>query len=672
MPIVSVIIPVYNAMPYLQEAVKSIIDQTFTDYELIFVDDGSTDTSLNFLKKLQIEDQRITVLHQINKGAGVARNYGMNKAKGKYLLFLDADDIFLPNLIFEAVKCAEKNNADITIYKFQSYHNITMRKENCDYAFRKEQWSGRIVNWHNNPQKIFTSFNPCAWNKLFKKSFIDSNGLRFQDNKRTNDLYFTTMAMALAERIALLDKVLLQYRIGNCNSSQATNSIAEFDFFKALMSVKESLEKNKLMLNLQKGFNELITDTIIHNIKVSKDNGVNIYNFMCKTGLKKLDVNISELPRLEDFFSRYYLLALKEQMRKVAATKAVLLNDSEINMGIKVSVIIPIYNVQKYLLTCLKSVSDQTLENIEIIAVNDGSSDNSLELLIEYGKKEKRLKILNQYNAGLSMARNNGVKVAKGEYLYFLDSDDFIEKNCLEKLYNKAIADDLEVVFFDADSFFEFNDVNLKKEFSRYNNYYKRRGNYLKTCSGMDLLIDMYKNDEYRASAVLQFIKRSFYLKNNLSFYPGLLYEDNLFTFKELTLAGKTAHIKEILFHRRIRENSIVTKKKTFYDVYSYYICWQEMLKIKSELQLKNRTSERIVNNLIYDIKKSYVNMFYDLSAHEKENILFLPDTERVYWNEITLKPNYVKKIIMYYREFGLKITVKKIINKIYSKIKGR
>lgn len=64
--------------------------------------------------------------------------------------------------------------------------------------------------------------------------------------------------------------------------------------------------------------------------------------------------------------------------------------------------------------------------------------------------------------------------------------------------------------------------------------------------------------------------------------------------------------------------------------------------------------------------------MFYDLSAHEKENILFLPDTERVYWNEITLKPNYVKKIIMYYREFGLKITVKKIINKIYSKIKGR
>lgn len=618
MPIVSVIIPVYNAMPYLQEAVKSIIDQTFTDYELIFVDDGSTDTSLNFLKKLQIEDQRITVLHQINKGAGVARNYGMNKAKGKYLLFLDADDIFLPNLIFEAVKCAEKNNADITIYKFQSYHNITMRKENCDYAFRKEQWSGRIVNWHNNPQKIFTSFNPCAWNKLFKKSFIDSNGLRFQDNKRTNDLYFTTMAMALAERIALLDKVLLQYRIGNCNSSQATNSIAEFDFFKALMSVKESLEKNKLMLNLHKSFNELITDTIIHNIKVSKDNGVNIYNFMCKTGLKKLDVNISELPRLEDFFSRYYLLALKEQMRKAAATKAVLLNDSEINMGIKVSVIIPIYNVQKYLLTCLKSVSDQTLENIEIIAVNDGSSDNSLELLIEYGK------------------------------------------------------DDLEVVFFDADSFFEFNDVNLKKEFSRYNNYYKRRGNYLKTCSGMDLLIDMYKNDEYRASAVLQFIKRSFYLKNNLSFYPGLLYEDNLFTFKELTLAGKTAHIKEILFHRRIRENSIVTQKKTFYDVYSYYICWQEMLKIKSELQLKNRTSERIVNNLIYDIKKSYINMFYDLSAHEKENILFLPDTERVYWNEITLKPNYVKKIIMYYREYGLKITVKKIINKIYSKIKGR
>lgn len=665
MPIVSIIMPVYNAMPYLEEAVNSILKQRFAEFELICIDDGSTDSSCELLEQLREKDNRILILHQANQGAGVARNYGMRFAKGQYLLFLDADDIFLPNLLNDAVKCAKENDADITVYRFETYHTITKEKKSCDYAFQKEAWPKGVINWQDNPNKIFTSFNPCAWNKLFKKSFLDSINITFQDNKRTNDLYFTTIAMALASRIALLDKVLLFYRIGNVNSSQATNNIAELDFFKALLAVKVTLENNHLLNKLQLAFNELITNTIIHNLKVNKENDIKIYEFLKASGLEKLNFKYNKDSKLYTFFSRYQLHDFQTRIQKASKTSADILITSALQRqdDIAVSVIIPVYNVGEYLVECLKSVSSQSLKNIEIIAVNDGSTDNSLEILASYSKIETRLIVLNQDNAGLSMARNNGTKIAKGEYIYFLDSDDFIDNCCLEKLYSKAKMDNLDILFFDADSFFDFKDVFLEKKFASYKNYYKRKGCYHQIMKGMELLRNMYKNDDYRASAVLQLIKRKFWIENNLKFYPGLLYEDNLFTFKELLKADRVAYINEALYKRRIRKNSIVTSSKNFCDAYSYYICWKEMLKIKAQF---NCHLDEVIDSLIENMKKSYIHIFDKLTADEKENILFLPQSEQADWVIRRQNDSIINKTIKYYYEHGLFITTKKIGNKIF------
>ena len=675
MPVVSIIMPVYNALPYLKEAVDSILKQQFADFELICIDDGSTDGSYEVLEQLREKDNRISILHQSNQGAGVARNYGMSIAKGEYLLFLDADDIFLPNLLSDVVKCAKEKKSDITVYRFESYNSITKQNKSCDYAFRKEEWQSDVINWKDNPKKIFTSFNPCAWNKLFKKSFIDSIKLTFQNNKRTNDLYFTTIAMALAKRIALLDKVLLFYRIGNVNSSQATNNIAELDFFKALIGVKTTLEKNLILDELQSAFNELVTNTITHNIKTSKDSGIKIYDFLMREGFKKLNFNYKDNAALCALFSRYQLYEFKKRIKKAGETTAdIIYSSKKINQDdIAVSVIIPVYNVEKYLIECLKSVSSQTLKNIEIIAVNDGSTDSSLEILSKYSKKEDRLIVLNQANAGLSMARNNGTNIAKGEYIYFLDSDDFIDMCCLEKLYNKSKIDNLDILFFDAESFFDFKDEQLENKFSNYKNYYKRKGNYQQTMTGKELLRSMYKNDEYRVSAALQFIKRSFWIENRLDFYPGLLYEDNLFTFTELLQARRVEHINEAFYKRRIRKNSIVTRPKNFCDAYSYYICWREMLKIKSQ---NYHTSCEELDNIIESIRKSYIRIFNNLTVSEKDNILFLTPAEQIDWISKNAKNNTQKnnnmqnnstinRTIRYYNEHGLLTTVKKVVNKI-------
>ena len=121
--------------------------------------------------------------------------------------------------------------------------------------------------------------------------------------------------------------------------------------------------------------------------------------------------------------------------------------------NIKVSVIVPVFNVESYLNESLDSILNQTLKDIEIICINDGSTDNSLDILETYSKKDKRIKIISKENEGQGVARNVGLDNAQGEYISFVDSDDFIKRDMLEKLYNKAENNDLDLVMCKVSSF---------------------------------------------------------------------------------------------------------------------------------------------------------------------------------------------------------------------------
>ena len=128
---------------------------------------------------------------------------------------------------------------------------------------------------------------------------------------------------------------------------------------------------------------------------------------------------------------------------------------------IKISVIIPVYNTEKFLEKCLNSVLNQTLKEIEIIVVNDGSRDNSLEIIKKFKKEDNRIVLLNEQNGGSSFARNKGLETAKGKYFYFIDSDDYLEENTMfEELYNKCENDNLDIVVFDY-----YNDFGNRKEY---------------------------------------------------------------------------------------------------------------------------------------------------------------------------------------------------------------
>lgn len=258
---------------------------------------------------------------------------------------------------------------------------------------------------------------------------------------------------------------------------------------------------------------------------------------------------------------------------------------SKENVMIKVSVIMPMYQVEDFVGECIESILSQTLEEWELICVNDGSKDRSPQIAAEYAEKDQRIQVIHKENGGLSSARNLGMEYAKGDYLLFLDSDDYLVPEALENLYARASADQLEELFYSADVFFDGEIDDSQKK--GYDHYYQRKGNYEGVWNGRQLFAAMSLNQEFRPSACLQIFSRQFLEKNGLRFYEGILHEDNLFTLQCLALAGRTGYLNEELYMRRVRQDSIMTQKKSFRNVYGYFITVTEMIEFADKHHLQ-------------------------------------------------------------------------------------
>lgn len=225
---------------------------------------------------------------------------------------------------------------------------------------------------------------------------------------------------------------------------------------------------------------------------------------------------------------------------------------------ILVSIIVPVYNMEKYLSECLDSLFNQSLEQYEIIIVNDGSTDGSLDIIKTYQKKYSFIHTINQKNQGLSAARNAGLSLASGEYIYFMDSDDYLEKDALGILYDICKKSDLDAIFFDAESFVD-QELIVSGESVKFFPSYNREKSFGHYLTGEELFYDFLISDKYYPSACLYMVKRDLYEENKLYFKRGILHEDQLFTPKLMCFVGECYHINEPFFRRRIRENSIMT-----------------------------------------------------------------------------------------------------------------
>ena len=263
---------------------------------------------------------------------------------------------------------------------------------------------------------------------------------------------------------------------------------------------------------------------------------------------------------------------------------------------VKVSVIIPIYNVEDYLRECIESVVHQTLREIEIICVNDGTRDNSMDIVKEYASNDGRIIIVNKTNGGLSSARNTGMDIASGEYIYFLDSDDYLKPQALEKLYDLSKENDLDNIFFSAETFFESEEIKQKN--LSYVTYYNRSREYSKVYTGQELFTLMEEHNDFKPSACLQMPRKTLLDQYGIRFYEGIFHEDNLFSLQNMTVSQRVMCISDKLYMRRMREESIMTSAKELKKSIGYFITIKEYFSFIKEMEISKEFAEALVKRM--------------------------------------------------------------------------
>lgn len=247
----------------------------------------------------------------------------------------------------------------------------------------------------------------------------------------------------------------------------------------------------------------------------------------------------------------------------------------------RLSVIIPVYNVENHIAKCLNSVLSQSDETVEIICVNDGSPDNSRQIISEYIAKNKNIKCIDRPNGGLSAARNTGIVAAKGEYIVLLDSDDWLEENVLKNLYNQAKEANLDVLI-----------ANTKWIYPQKTHIEKQNSAEIisTVTNGMDAIIKLMQAEIYVPMAYNYICKREFLIANNLNFKEGLIYEDELWTPQVLLKANRVSASGLYHYNYLQRENTITNTEGNQLKADSFFYVSKQILAlstIKNDTDLK-------------------------------------------------------------------------------------
>ncbi len=322
---------------------------------------------------------------------------------------------------------------------------------------------------------------------------------------------------------------------------------------------------------------------------------------------------------------------------------------------VKFSIISPVYNTEKYLDDCLQSVINQDLTDWEIILINDGSKDNSLNLLKKYQKQDSRIKIIDKKNEGQGVARNVALKEAKGDYVLYLDSDDWLEPKALSNLYNKFQEDDYDIIFFNVNNFYE---KTGKKNVYLFNDcfYKKFKDNWFDANMAKDILFQTN-------GLAFKAYKREFLVKNQIQYSPTKYIEDSEFFIKAILYAKKMVCLNKIIVNYRIRETSSRSTTHKNIDVIekTFYLCeniFKEYYKENPHKELLNSFIKNRVQQLFFHfgrVKKSHRRKYFYMLKGILEYITKYYNKDFIDINslglmfDLVIKNNYMKFLIKRY-----------------------
>lgn len=447
-PKVSVIIPCYNLGEYLNDAVDSVLDQTFSDFEIIIIDDGSNDlTTAETVKSQTDKDSRISTYRTQNRGLSNTRNFGIKKAKGKYIMTLDADDKISPFYLEKAVKILDQGEYDIvspwikcfgmedTEIKHEDGKLETLLAKNIvtsSSLYKKQVWEKvggydpgftRFGDWDF---WIRASIKGYKWTNL--KEFLFFYRMRPNSNSAREN---QNTEFILAQHQKLYRKHQTTY--AKYFAEVLLNKDAEFYWtWQQLKNYHQLRQENdKLRLDLSYTTKELETAQYKLDYNSMVLIRINRLLDMLKYGLKKLILPTLLFRFVKKIKSRLDANNKNNQLfARIAKTELIPENDP------LVSVVIPCFNYGKYLPEALESILNQSWKRIEVIILDDGSTDTETKKVLEKIQTTNYpipVKVIRQSNQGVVAARNNAISKARGKYIVALDADDKLDSSYIEK-----------------------------------------------------------------------------------------------------------------------------------------------------------------------------------------------------------------------------------------------
>ena len=554
MPKFSILIPVYGVEKYIRQCVESVINQTYKDFEAIFVDDCSPDNSIHIVEEYAKNDDRIKILyHKVNKRQGGARNTALDNATGKYILCVDSDDWLEPDCLKVLSETFEKVK-NVTSIWYNGYTYIEPKK-----AFLKETLFniGKSQYLHIDETNL-AQYTDYSWVKCYTRESLLKYNIRWPENITFEDGEFYYKYYSLYNTAYVLTNCLVNYRMreGSTVQTASTGNIRLNDLFTVVYNLRDFWIEQGLYNKYKFALLNIIYNRlhIAWDINYSKENKELTYQF-----LKNMN--------FPDEFKE--LIDVKDSKPLV-------------------SVVVPVYNVEQYISECLDSIINQTYSNLEIICVDDCGQDNSMNIVEEYARKDSRIKIIHHdRNRGLGGARNTGLENATGEYIFFVDSDDWIETNCVDIVTNKLIETKLDTVFFKADVFWQ----NAKK---RTPIWYQR---YAMFPQGM-FNIDVDRICDLPHYSWNKGYRRQFLIDNNIRWSENIIYEDIEFFFKVYTKSPLTYMISAPLYIYRRREDSIIGQ------------CYGQLIHAEDLYIITKNVKDYLTeNNLMDKYYKSFLNL---------------------------------------------------------------
>ena len=583
LPLLTVIVGVYNAAAHLQKCLQSLYRQTCKNIEIICIDDGSTDGSLQILREFARRDERIKIIRQKHCGIAQAFNKALKRVQTPFVTFIGGQDYVKADAYKTALKYFSDDVDIVCSNKRITPAEAPIPADDSTKLCGKREIDANIV--------LQTDYR--LGDKLFRTAVIRRYNIRFEHHPYCGDRYFYYCYMAVIRYACFIPDTMYHCRQTEeyiaddyaLRCLQTTLPLYKFyvrqDIFRYHKNILLTLlnyyydaaHKNhpkKADTILAKYIQRMALNQVFPQSRFiwSHYSGIGgeqtIFYFkhwpilVKKSSPSGTSVRFCGLPIWEAKTTpsrqttRYLLakLPLFKRSRKPYISKTCpTLSDSKKTRKIKVSVVVPVYNTAEYLPQCLQSLCRQTLKDIEIICINDGSTDDSLQILHEFARRDARIKIINQENKGLSGSRNAGIKRASGEYIGFVDSDDMVSENFYECLYNRAVATSSDIA----------------------------AANIIRLANGKESIFLDYGRPQFAERlqdkfAVLRvpdfnYVWDRIYvadlLKHEESYFPeSVYYEDMVWMPKILLKSGKVTTVPKARYYYRQNANSIMSTTK--------------------------------------------------------------------------------------------------------------